>query len=435
MGSEGAADVLAFAQGLRELAAEAEQLYGDAVERRLSAVTTRNLETRFRNRIQALADGLRVGQTAFSNLVREHGTDGDRLCSRVLRDLESEGFAEYLATLANAVHLLAVRARGGISQSDREKLLNEIRAIAGMLAGLHEIADELERRVKAIKAGHQQDATSRNPLPQPVENALLASEAAARAFISKLAIQPIDFERHPTDSTLRWLRAAETERKRLMNAADGFAAVLAKFTDEHLEKAQRAGHNEAAKLIEEVLRVVADLRARRNLSHALIRSTIASVQALISLDDDALEAAGRLQYMLQELEDRLEEAGIVVARQQVRAEMLRRVRQPPKATLPEWTGLDPKGRDELKLLLAAFVRLLDEEPSGTFTKVRLEGQLQTLLPREDGWSSWLGRRLKKAVELGIVIPSKPDRNRRVPHTFGLSAAARKKYAAAARDFR
>jgi hypothetical protein len=97
--------------------------------------------------------------------------------------------------------------------------------------------------------------------------------------------------------------------------------------------------------------------------------------------------------------------------------------------------LDPKGRDELKLLLAAFVRLLDEEPSGTFTKVRLQGQLQTLLPRGDGWSSWLGRRLKKAVELGIVIPSKPDRNRRVPHTFGLSAAARKKYAAAARDFR
>jgi hypothetical protein len=139
--------------------------------------------------------------------------------------------------------------------------------------------------------------------------------------------------------------------------------------------------------------------------------------------------------MLQGLVDRLGEAGIIFARQQERAEMLRRVRQPPKATLPEWTGLDPKGRDELKLLVAAFVRLLDEELSGTFTKVRLEGQLQTLRPRGEQWSSWLDRRLKKAAGLGIVIPSKPDTNRRVPHTFGLSAAARKKYAAAARDFR
>jgi hypothetical protein len=368
-------------------------------------------------------------------LVHEHGTDGDSPCSRALRELESEGFAEYLATLANAVHLLAVRARGGISQSDREKLLNEIRAVAGMLGGLNAIADEIERRVKVLKAGHQQDAASQSPLPQSVENALLAAEAAARAFISKLASQPIDFERHPTDSTLRWLRAAETERKRLMDAADGFAAVLAKFTDEHLEKAQRAGHNEARKLIEDILRVVENVRARRNLSNAIIRSTIASLQASLSLDDDALEASGRVQYMLQELEVRLEEAGIVVARQQERAEMLRRVRKPPKATLPEWTGLDAKGHDELRLLLAAFVGLLDEEPSSTFTKVQLEGRLQMLRPRDEDWSSWLHRRLQKAMRLGIVVSSKPDQNRRVAHRFSLSSAALKKYGVAARAFR
>lgn len=434
-GSKHAAEILAFAQGLRELAAEAEQLHGDAVEERLKAITTRNLETRFRNRIAALADGLRERQVSFERLLRQHGTDGDGLCSRVLSDLEREGFAEYLGSLSRMVELLAARARGGISKSDREKLFEDIRAVTQALAGLNEIADEIERRVKAIRNERSQGSQSRISLPPSVEEALLRAESAARAFIAKLANRAIDFEKHPTDSTLRWLLAAEAERKRLMAAVDAFAAVLAKFTDEHLEKAEQAGHAEARNLIEEIQRVVENVRARRNLGQQLFRSLIQSLQATLSLDDDALDSAGRLQYMLKELEDRLMEAGVAVTRQQDRAERHLRLQQQPKKPLPEWTALDREGHDELKLLVVAFVRLLDEQPKGVFAKVRLEGQLQTLRPRGEGWSSWLDRRLKKATGLGIVIPTEPDRNRRVPHTFGLSAAALKKYAAAARAFR
>lgn len=433
--SKGAAELLAFAQGLRELAVEAEQLHGDAVEERLKAVTTRNLETRFRNRMAELANGLRERQATFGRLVNEHGTDGDSLCSRVLSDLEANGFTEHLGVLSRLVDQLAVRARGGISRSDRESMLTDIRAVTQVLAGLNEIADEIERRVKAIRNDRSQGNQSRNSLPQSVEDALLGAESAARAFIAKLASRSIEFEKHPTDSTLGWLRAAEAERKRLMDAADAFAAVLAKFTDEHLEKAERAGHTDAQKLIEEILRGVANVRARRNLGQQLFRNLIDSLQATLSLDDDALNSAGRLLYMLKELEDRLVEAGVVVMRQQERAERHLRLQQQPKKPLPEWTALDREGHDELKLLVVAFVRLLDEQPKGVFAKVRLEGQLQTLRPRGEGWSSWLDRRLKKAAGLGIVIPTEPDRNRRVPHTFGLSAAALKKYAAAARAFR
>lgn len=434
-GSKNAAEILAFAQGLRELAAEAEQLHGDAVEERLKAITTRNLETRFRNRIAALADGLRERQVSFERLLRQHGTDGDGLCSRVLSDLEREGFAEYLGSLSRMVELLAARARGGISRSDRESMLTDIRAVTQLLAGLNEIADEIERRVKAIRNERSQGSQSRSSLPQSVEEALLRAESAARAFIAKLANRAIDFEKHPTDSTLRWLLAAEAERTRLMAAVDAFAAVLVKFTDEHLEKAEQAGHAEARNLIEEIQRVVENVRARRNLGQQLFRNLIESLQATLSLDDDALDSAGRLLYMLKELEDRLMEAGVAVTRQQDRAERHLRLQQQPKKALPEWTALDREGHDELKLLVAAFVRLQDEQPKGVFTKVRLEGQLQTLRPRGEGWSSWLDRRLKKATGLGIVIPTEPDRNRRVPHTFGLSAAALKKYAAAARAFR
>lgn len=433
--SKGSAELLAFARGLRELAAEAEQLHGDAVEERLKAITTRNLETRFRNSMAELANGLRERQETFSRLVNEHGTDGDSLCSRVLCDLEKEGFTEYLGVISRLVDRLAVRARGGISKSDRENMLTEIRAVTQVLAGLNEIAEEIERRVKAIRNDRSQGNQSRSSLPQSVEEALLGAESAARAFIAKLASRSIDFEKHPTESTLGWLRAAEAERKRLMDAADAFAAVLAKFTDEHLEKAERAEHTEARKLVEEILRVVASVRARRNLGQQLIQSVIQSLQATLSLDDDALESAGRLQYMLKELENQLMENGVSVSRQQDRAERHLRLQRPPKKPLPEWTALDREGRDELKLLVTAFVRLLDEQPKGVFTKVRLEGQLQTLRPRGKGWSSWLDRRLKKAAGLGIVIPSKPDRNRRVPHTFGLSAVALRKYAAAARAFR
>ncbi len=382
-----------------------------------------------------LAAGLRERQATFSRLVNEHGTDGDSLCSRVLFELETEGFTEYLGVLSRLVDQLAVRARGGISKSDRESMLTEIRAVTQVLAGLNDIADEIERRVKAIRNAQSQGNQSRSSLPQPVEDALLGAESAARAFIVKLASRSIDFEKHPTESTLAWLRAAEAERKRLMDAADAFAAVLGKFTDEHLEKAEQAGNTEARRLIEEILRVVASVRARRNLGQQLFRSLIRSLQATLSLDDDALESAGRLQYMLKELESRLMEAGIVVTRQQERAERHLRLKQQPKKPLPDWTALDRDGHDELKLLVVAFVRLLDEQPKGVFTKVRLEGPLQTLRPRGEGWSSWLDRRLKKAAGLGIVIPTEPDRNRRVPHTFGLSAAALKKYAAAARAFR
>jgi hypothetical protein len=432
--SKGAAELLAFAQGLRELAAEAEQLHGDAVEERLKAITTRNLETRFRNRMAELATGLRERQATFSRLVNEHGSDGDSLCSRVLSELEANGFMEHLGNLSSMVALLAARARGGISKSDRESMLTDIRAVTQVLAGLNEIADEIERRVKAIRNDRSQGSQSRSSLPQSVEDALLGAESAARAFIEKLASRSIDFEKHPTESTLGWLRAAEAERKRLMDAADTFAAVLAKFTDEHLEKAEQAENTAARKLIEEILRVVASVRARRNLGQQLFRSLIQSLRAPLSLDDEALDSAGRLQYMLKELESRLMEAGVVVTRQRERAERHLRMQQQPKKPLPEWTALDREGHDELKLLVTAFVRLLDEQPKGVFTKVCLEGQLQTLRHREEGWSSWLDRRLKKAAGLGIVIPSEPDRNRRLAHTFGLSAAALKKYAAAARAF-
>ena len=434
-GSKGAADVLAFAQGLRDLAAEAEQFYGDVVERRLKALRTRNRETRFRNHIQALADGLRDRQTEFRRLVRENGTGGESLSSTVLRDLETKGFAEYLDTLANAVQLLASRARGGISKADRVNMQEEIRAVVRMLAGLNAIADEIERRVKAIRNEEQQESLNQPPLPQSIEDALRRSESAARAFIEKLASQPVDFEKHAIDSTLRWLSAAEAERKRLMGAADAFAAVLTKFTDEHLEEAEQAGHTEARKLIAEILQVVKTVRARRNISQQLLQSVIQAFQATLSLDDDALEAAGQLLYMLNELETRLAEAGIVVTRQQERAEQHARLRQPPKKPLPEWTELDREGHDELRLLVVAFVRLLDEQPNGMFTKVRLERQLQNLRPRGTDWASWLDRKLKKAMGLGIVLQPEPDKNKRVPHLFGFSIAALRKYAAAARAFR
>lgn len=430
--STDASDVLAFAQSLRELAAEAEQLHGDAVEKRLTSITTKNLETRFRKRLRALADALHERQATYSALIDTHGTDGQSLCSRALRTLENEGFTDWLSTLTKAVDRVATHARKGLSQTNRDDLLYDIRIVTRLLGGLVEIADDIERRVSQIKSNRTPAEVRPATLPASVEAALLASEKAATAFLSTVARQPIVFEPNGNDSVLAWLRAVETERRRLMEAADAFANTLKKFTDEHLEKAKKAGHHAAQKLVADILRIVTNVQARRNVGQELIRSAIHSLQASLSLDDEALDAAGHLGPLLQELEQQFVEAGIVVQRQHQRAEAYGRRRSIPATKVPEWTALAAARHDGLQVLIAAFVRLFDEDPLGSVTKLRLKQELQSMQPRSEGWDSWLHRRLETAVKLGIVVRDAPDPNRTVAHTFSLPDVVVRKYATAAR---
>ncbi|MCE9632112.1 MAG: hypothetical protein K8S94_15530 [Planctomycetia bacterium] len=427
--------MLRFARGLRELAAEAEDLEADAIESRLRVANTRNLETRFRNRLRLLATTLREKQSDFDALVTKHGSGDYETYSLIVRELEQAGLATLLKTLTNEVEAIASRSRTLVGTTAREDLQEDLRIVCKLLAGLYSIADEIERQVRTLKQEHASSTTQRSALPKEIEEVLLDSEAAARLFLATVASRPISFDKQATHSTLRWVQDIEAERKRVFDAAERFERVLSAFTDTHRELANKSGQQEAERLIADVLQITQRVRARRNIGQAIIRTIVHGLREKLSLSDRASEAAGRVGHLLGDIERRLAEEGVVLARQEEHAQASRRAQQAHNGRLPEWTELDSPGKDKLRLLIKAFFECMDDDGRNDFTKIQLQARLQGIRPRSQSWDSHTYRWLKKATDLGVVIPSPPDKNRRVAHRFRLSDAAIEKYRAAAIESR
>ena len=425
------AKVLLFATRLRELAGQAEQLHEDAAELRLSSLTTKNLQTRYRNKLRLLVNELQNAGPEFTQLVAAAGGSGSEDgCSHIVESLRRGRFESYLQKLTEAVESLAVRSGQGVGEEHASDLLSDMRFMGKISADLISIAEEIERQVKEIR--RQPSPANRNVLPQDVEDVLVKAEQAGKNFIATLANCPSQIEKLATDSGLAWLQRVSDERKRLYKAMDDFVKELAKFSDEHLMKAEQAGHEAAKQLFEYVADNLERVRARRNMGEIILKSSMGTLQLGLTLSEEGLWAAGHLGCLLKSVEDQLKDVGVFLTRKQQSTAARSRAELVDASDLPDWTELAKTKSDGLQLIVAAIIQIT--EGGDDVTKIELNDKLQSMRPRSTAWDSWVHRKLQEAMKAGIVIQTSADKNKTVGHRFSLVPAAIGKYGTDARAF-
>jgi hypothetical protein len=429
-------DLLAFADALRDNAAEAMNFKESEVKKRLGGQATQNAETRFVNRARELDRELQQRVNEFGAL--EAGCPSEDQCRPIIDCLVSNGIVGHLQRLASALSDIARHAANSLSDEHREQLFHSLQVLNRIGATLVEIADWITAEVGALRGTPVpwRQPSLGGELPPVVAALLQECETKGQAFVQVLADSPLLFKRLTDETTLKWLTHLKQEKTRFLEACDAFTAVLGKFNDKHLEAAQAAGPQRLVQFLEERERVLNQLRARRGFSLNLTDLAIEDYTRRLSLQEADMDAVGAIQFMLGSVAGRLEEQ-----RELLNALASRAVNDHTGATvneadLPSWEKVYGEGEREgaadkgLWMLVMAFQDPDVDEQEFTVADRRT---LATRLSRrfggtpDDYLTSWLDRRLKRAKDLKIVFPHPKPKRRTIGHTFELYPAAISKY--------
>jgi len=428
--------LLEFADNLRDNATEAETYYEDKVRSRLGGQAKKNTETRFFNRAQRLAVELQGRRTDFEQLQARCPSQAPG--RRIIDDLAAAGLSDHLLRLGDDLRAIASRSANPIGAEDREQLDIDRRAILHTIVDLIPIAEWIESQARTSRGNPMPWREGDTRAPTAIDGLLQEAEERARRFLQTMATRPADFGRRNNETTLQWLRYLREEKERLGAETAGFAAVLGKFTDEHLEAAERMGHKELQTLLTNWEAVVERVAARREVSIQLTKAVIDNLIRRLSISEGGADAAATINYALDGVKSQLDEQRQLLRAYEASAARNCRVAETHECDLPDWEEIYGDGEREgtkkagLWMLVMAFQDPdADGQEFSTATKRMLANRLAARFGGqiEDYFGSWLDRRVKVACENKIVVPVPRVRgsSKTLGDRFELCAAAIRKY--------
>jgi hypothetical protein len=429
-------DVLTFAANLRANANEAMRFHEAEVAARLGGNATRKAETQFTTRAGKLAAALRTRSADLALL--EACCPPEVPCRRIIEDLVSGGLHDALLRLADEMEGIYERSIHPLSADSLQRLSHDRASLLQNVSRLIEIAAWIEEEARAIRGNPAPWRAATTAPPEPFATLLTSAEEGARTFLRTMAKQPISFERQAEESTLAWLGYLVQEKNRCKAETDAFAAVLGKFTDEHLEAAEQAGHERLVEFLNEREAVVNRIAARRDVSIALTQAAIEDLIRRLSLTDDGADAAANITHLLNGIDGLLLEQRQLLAAAASRATRNRQAAAVTERELPAWMELgqvnDAGHRRKVRLwmLVSAFQDPdADEQRFVAMERKDLHARLECLFGNEVGGVSEAAvyRLLKDAEKLKVVFVH--DRREGTPKTVGdrfeLCRAAIRKY--------
>lgn len=436
--SEVREELIAFADNLGANATEAMQFYEDTLAKRLDGQATKKAETRFANRILVLAREVR---TRFGDFVTLEARCPSRdPCRPIIDDLAGAGLRSTIGNLAEAVEDIACRAGQPLSEEARQQLAADRSSVLRHISTLLEIAEWIADEAQSTRGRPVPWRPVDGELPAVIEAPLTSAETAANAFIQAFAARPPSFDRGAEESALVWLKHLRDENDRIANETAALVAALKRFTDEHLQAAEEAGHKRVVQFLTDVEAVVHRVTARRDVSIALTKAAINECVQRLSLDDVGADAAARITFELNRVAARLDEQRDLLA-VLARGTTTKRLAATVKpGDLPAWEelggGADRGGvqAKSLCMLVMAFQDPdSDQQQFTPATKAELRERMNEMFSGGCGFfsRSWVDRKVEDGMKLKIVFMHRRPKwqSKRVPDRFELCAAAIRKYRA------
>jgi hypothetical protein len=430
-------ELVRFAFVLRKKVSEARRFYWNVFEGDGEWPQTKKGQTQFTNRVERLARELRELSRDFAGL--RTGCLSDPMYGSVISTLDRVGLDARLLTIATQMEEISSRARQPLTAEQRRDLLNDIRARDRTLEAMLTAAEWIEDEVKAIRGRPWPGRTGGGPLPEEIEDLLISSEQGAQTFAAAMR-NFLGRGLRGEQAAIEVLTLLLEEQKRLDGETNAFAATLRAFTDSHWELADQGGHQELLRFLDLKEDVLRRVEARRGIGIRLLQGLIGEVKRHLSYDDDSdanesvhaiIPALNNLESSLQRQQDLCEHLAGEATNERVAATVR-------ESDLPDWgvirsarpgDGSQFAGLDQL--IVAFRDETGDGETSfGTVTTKALRTQLNRLFPAEGPFADpWVRRRLKRAVDHGIVVPLRRVKGQslRIPLSFQLSVAAIRKY--------
>lgn len=431
-GSEIARDFLRFTEELRSNAGEALRFVEDRVKRRLSAPATKHAETRHMNRAESLSRELLSRAMDFAEI--DSRCSPSDPCRTLIDDLNGGGLRGLITTVVSGLNRLRSHASHPLNEEERELLSHDVNAVQRNLTYLMDLADEFAKMAKTLLRGVSSEVGQIHAvLPSPIEDLVSEAEQAGSRFYEFLAEHSPSFSTCSQETLIGFLSRIRAENERIGGETDAFTAVLAKFTDETCLSIEAAGHLSLSEVLRDRERILNKVSARRSVRANITTLMIRDVISRLSLRDDELDAASKIVFLLERIQERLEKQCSCYERAALDAADARLAEGAASPDdLPDWVEIrhalegDGSGLAGLDLLIMAIL----VERDGDATKNELKERLDHLSPEGRSFSiSWVDRRLKVAVAHGIVVrrARQKGQSRRLPDVFRLSAAAIRKY--------
>jgi len=430
--------LLEFADKLHDNATEAETYYEDEVRSRLGGQAKKNTETRFFNRAARLATELQERGTDFQQL--QANCPPQAPGRRVVDDLAAAGLSIHLRRLEGDLRNIASRVMTPIGADDQDRLDHDRRMILRNVADLIAIADWIESQVRAIRGTPIPWQEQDDRVPAVITRLLQQAEERSHQFLQMMAERPVDLERKSDETTLQWLQFLCEEKERLTSETSNFAAVLSKFTEEHLEAAERTGHEELLTLLGNWEAVVNRVAARRGVSIQLTNAVIDNLIRRVSISEGGADAAATIVHTLNGLKSQLDEQRQLLRAYEASATRSRQAAETRESDLPEWEEIYGDGEHRggkkaglWKLVMAFQDPDADGQEFTAATKRMLADRLAARFGgrQQDYYGSWLDRRVNELLnrnnKIVVRVPRPEGTSKTVGDQFELCTAAIRKY--------
>jgi hypothetical protein len=406
-----------FTKRLRTSVNAASRFYWDFLEKKNKWPRTKRGETRFSNQVTSVAAEVRELAENFSKF-REDCPEHE-LCRSLISTLDV-GLAVLLNAIADELEEIASRAAKPLTATEENDLLDDLRSLGRTLEAVLTVAEWIEDEVKAIRGPLRPGETARAPLPGMIDEWLISSEEAARNVALEIRSCCERLERWEKVSTAAFLRLLKAERQRLDEMTKHLAETLHHFDDSHREAAEKGGHEELLRFLDNKKSWLGRLAARRGVGVVIHSGLINLAKRRLSYDDEspADEAVLEILYALDLYHSRLSEQREWSELLETQAAEERAAAAVRESDLPEWDAIvraregDGSRLAGLDMLVEAFLdetRVEEDAPSFLeMTQEDLRRQLAKLYPKrwstEKSLKTWVARHLVIAEEFGIVVP-------------------------------
>ena len=441
--SEVAADLLAFAGRLKSNVAEALTFSDDVVVERIGWGATKNAETHFFNRAIKTSRELRQRRDEFDGLdARCVSADPNR---PMIDDLAASGLSKTLEIVSADLADIAARRKRPMTDADRDKLYDDLQEGRKLLSQLKGIAEWIEDEATILLGGTAPGAaigktvTSQQPLPPAIEAAMREAEKQAGEFVAEAMQETRLFEPRGNEAMLAFLKRIGPDFSRVERAGKEVVRIQKMFTDKHREIAEKQGHDRFLQFLKTNERLSKRIADRRRFSVQLVAGVFERVIAKLSLTDNSVTRASRLEVSLEDVLRCLRSDQRLLEQRAEDAASERLAHAATVGQLPAWGAIgerdegDKHGVSKLQMLLMAFVERRGTAKSlGVATRKQLKSRLSEMFAKKK-LRRLSDRQLEKLLEEARLLKlvckrdRPPDASRRLGDEFELCAAAVKKY--------